>query len=402
MAIKLAPNAFDFPEGAAPATPDTGYVRLYAKTDNLLYSKDDAGVETALGGGGVLNNFTAPAAPTPNDDSGDGYSPGSLWIDTSSVAQDLYYCAVNTLANATWWEIGTTSTPQTLTFKTLSSPTIANFTNATHNHTNAAGGGTLSASVIASGTLVHERGGLEADVSAYSGLVKITGGATSAVTAPTGAIVGTTDTQSLTNKDLTDATNTFAATADGITLTDPTAQTWTNENHGGGTYTEDTTNKRLVMREDGNASRQVRGWYFTAPSAPYIATFYVQSQAQHASGNGMVLYHRSSGGLLRTFGYRSNGTSIHQLTVSNWNSATSINANVLSGLNFATTIRWWQIEDDNTDVFYRISPDGIIWQQIYTVGRTSFLTPNALGFGMDLLTASTYDASASLLSLELA
>jgi hypothetical protein len=40
----------------------------------------------------------------------------------------------------------------------------------------------IAASDIASGTLVHERGGLEADVSAYSGLVKITGGATSAVT----------------------------------------------------------------------------------------------------------------------------------------------------------------------------------------------------------------------------
>ena len=44
---------------------------------------------------------------------------------------------------------------------------------ASHNH---------SASEITSGTLAHERGGLEADVSAYDGLVKISGGATSAVT----------------------------------------------------------------------------------------------------------------------------------------------------------------------------------------------------------------------------
>jgi hypothetical protein len=40
----------------------------------------------------------------------------------------------------------------------------------------------LAASKVTSGTFVHERGGLEADVSASSGLVKITGGATSAVT----------------------------------------------------------------------------------------------------------------------------------------------------------------------------------------------------------------------------
>lgn len=47
------------------------------------------------------------------------------------------------------------------------------FAEASHTH---------SASDISSGTLVHERGGLEANVSAYSGLVKISAGATSAVT----------------------------------------------------------------------------------------------------------------------------------------------------------------------------------------------------------------------------
>lgn len=39
------------PEGAAASTPSSGNVTLYAKADGLLYSKDDAGVETPLGGG---------------------------------------------------------------------------------------------------------------------------------------------------------------------------------------------------------------------------------------------------------------------------------------------------------------------------------------------------------------
>lgn len=51
------------------------------------------------------------------------------------------------------------------------------YANASHNH---------AASDINSGTLTHERGGLEADVSAYNGLVKIAGGATSNVTAASG------------------------------------------------------------------------------------------------------------------------------------------------------------------------------------------------------------------------
>jgi hypothetical protein len=41
----------DFDEAAAPATPGTGDVRIYAKTDGLLYSKDDAGTETLMSGG---------------------------------------------------------------------------------------------------------------------------------------------------------------------------------------------------------------------------------------------------------------------------------------------------------------------------------------------------------------
>lgn len=62
---------------------------------------------------------------------------------------------------------------------------------------------TRSAGDISSGTLGLERGGLNTDVSAYDGLLKVSGSATSQVTAPTGAIVGDSDIQTLTNKTLT-------------------------------------------------------------------------------------------------------------------------------------------------------------------------------------------------------
>lgn len=48
----VTPTRVDFAEGAAPGTPGANKVSLYAKADGLLYSKDDAGAETALGGGG--------------------------------------------------------------------------------------------------------------------------------------------------------------------------------------------------------------------------------------------------------------------------------------------------------------------------------------------------------------
>lgn len=51
----------DFDEAAAPATPATGKVRQYAKTDGKLYQKDDAGTETdlAAASGGALTQAYA-------------------------------------------------------------------------------------------------------------------------------------------------------------------------------------------------------------------------------------------------------------------------------------------------------------------------------------------------------
>jgi len=37
-----------FTEAVAPSTPTTGKLTLYAKTDSLLYIKDDTGTETPL------------------------------------------------------------------------------------------------------------------------------------------------------------------------------------------------------------------------------------------------------------------------------------------------------------------------------------------------------------------
>lgn len=48
----------------------------------------------------VLNNLSATTAPTVNDDSDDGYSVGSLWIDTT--ADEAYRCADASAGAAVW------------------------------------------------------------------------------------------------------------------------------------------------------------------------------------------------------------------------------------------------------------------------------------------------------------
>lgn len=90
---------------------------------------------------------------------------------------------------------------QTLTNKTLTTPTIGSFTNATHTHTNAAGGGQLdhTAALTNVGTNTHAQ--IDTHIAA------------TAAHGATGANVGTTNTQTLTNKRIDPRVDTVADAA---------------------------------------------------------------------------------------------------------------------------------------------------------------------------------------------
>jgi len=136
-----------------------------------------------------------------------------------------------------------------------------------HNH---------AASEVTSGTLTHERGGLEADVSAYSGLVKITSGTTSAITvtsaaesvlddATTGAMLTTLGIGSVENT----ALSTWAGTANITTLGTVTTGTWN------GTALEGTaiastgeTGGTKFLREDGDGTCS---WQAAAGAGDFLA-----------------------------------------------------------------------------------------------------------------------------------
>jgi hypothetical protein len=70
--------------------------------------------------------------------------------------QDLTATQVRTIINVADGADVTVSGVQTLTNKTLTTPTIADFTNATHAHTDAASGGTIPYLPLAGGTLTGE------------------------------------------------------------------------------------------------------------------------------------------------------------------------------------------------------------------------------------------------------
>jgi len=78
-----------WPEAAAPSTPASGKVVTYAKSDGLMYSKDDAGVETLMSGGAGGGSITQAFV---------GYNTvGGSW---ATLTDKRVYCKQVTLANA--------------------------------------------------------------------------------------------------------------------------------------------------------------------------------------------------------------------------------------------------------------------------------------------------------------
>tara|TARA_Y100000310_G_scaffold263591_3_gene273868 strand:+ start:563 stop:2824 length:2262 start_codon:yes stop_codon:yes gene_type:complete len=130
---------------------------------------------TPTGAHGTKQNLTATTSPASSDDSGSGYDVGSLWIDTTN--DESFICVDSTSAAAVWKEItvqsGDVNGIMSLNSEAGANQNFADDTNVTITSAN------NTHTVGWSGTLQHERGGLEADVSAYSGIVKIDGGATS-------------------------------------------------------------------------------------------------------------------------------------------------------------------------------------------------------------------------------
>lgn len=94
----LAADTRYFAEAAAPSTPSAGQVVTYAKSDGLVYSKDDAGVETAMSHG-------AWTAYTPTWTCSSGSAPaignGTLTGRYKKLDANTYLVQVNLVAGST-------------------------------------------------------------------------------------------------------------------------------------------------------------------------------------------------------------------------------------------------------------------------------------------------------------
>lgn len=167
-------------EAAAPATPDTGEVVLYAKSDGLFYSKDDAGTETLVsggaGGGGVTDaDYLVKTAHA-------GLSAERAVTDTASITWD-WATAGQAKAN-----VGGAATlygaldALTLQGADIASATTTNLATATGIHVNITGTATITGHGTAAAGVVR--------ILKFAGILTYTHNATSLIL-PTGANITT-------------------------------------------------------------------------------------------------------------------------------------------------------------------------------------------------------------------
>lgn len=161
----------------------------------------------------------------------------------------------------------------------------------------------------------------------------------------------------------------------------PVVSSWTWVNQGGSTATDRNYGISLVSPADTTAN--LRGLVRSTPTAPYSAAARMESVFFRKNYHGFGMWWRqSSDGKLHLFEvvFDTNGV---RLVVERWTNETTYSSQDFNGsaadlmVSAGTRMR---LRDDNTDRFFELSPDGDTWISCFSLTRTTWITPDQVGF----------------------
>lgn len=163
-------------------------------------------------------------------------------------------------------------------------------------------------------------------------------------------------------------------------FTPPPSTGWTTTNLGTATISPDKDARLLTL--PGTVGAGIRAEYSTlSPASGYAWKAYIEPTYIDRIMTGMVL---TDGTKFTVFGQFVSGTNIVELAVLNYsavNGSTTVAASQTLGTNIATMPNWLRIRDDGANKYFEFSLNGVDWQPLYAVSRTTFLTATAIGWG---------------------
>lgn len=161
--------------------------------------------------------------------------------------------------------------------------------------------------------------------------------------------------------------------------------TWVNQ----GSTTATDRDESIILKIPAVTGPNFRAKVLSAPATPYevIGAFDMMTQVlplgTHQPRCG-ILFRESSTGKIFFMGAVRADNEGTQIVVQRFFTATSFDDAPYSVLwNLPAGLVWYKIADDGTNLTFHFSPNGIDWNQVHSVARTSFMAggPDQIGFG---------------------
>lgn len=180
----------------------------------------------------------------------------------------------------------------------------------------------------------------------------------------------------------------------------PTTGSFAWVNQGGATIT-DQANVYSLLSAPTAATRNIRARTKAAPSTPYSITalMIVEASAAGSFPDGGLLWRDSSSGKMIRFALVAQGGGQPVLFLSKEDSATAFNSSyaldwvecyrLIAGMFAGFLPVWLRIADDGANRICSVSTDGVNFIVVHTVGRTDFMTPDEIGFGIQVATGGS-------------
>lgn len=179
----------------------------------------------------------------------------------------------------------------------------------------------------------------------------------------------------------------------------PAVASWTWVNQGSATAVD--SNAGTFLQCDLVNSDNWRMLVKTSNSTPWtITAAFIANLCGNKDSRISLIARDSVGGKFVVWGINYDSfNNEFKLAISQYNSATSGNANIFfQRLFIAFPVLWVRVTDDGTNRTYYISVDGVNWTSVYSEGRTTFVTTNQYGWGMNPGGSAGFPVAATLLS----